>query len=83
MRKAISESEIETFDLKPFHEISAMKSADDFRGVEIYSAKRMPPFVSSHSESPPSETNYLVVVVDNPDDPETIERLKKKVLARI
>ncbi|WP_439865641.1 hypothetical protein ACTAB9_17405 [Pseudomonas syringae] len=82
MRTDIMESEIDTIDLKPFHEILAVRSADDYQGVAIYLSPRMAQYVSSNTESPVNETNYLMVAVGNPDDPETIERLKKKILAR-
>lgn len=80
MRQVTSESELGTIDLKKFHEVIAVKDAEDYQGVAVYVVPRMAQFV--HPSTPAAETitNYLLVVVDDPDDPETIDRLKKAVI---
>jgi len=80
MRKVISESEVETVDLKRFHEVLAVASPDDISGVAIYVSPRLAPFVHPSTPAVTTDTNYLLIVVENPDDPETIERLKRLVI---
>ena len=82
MRKVISESEIETVDLKSFHEVLAVASPDDISGVAIYVTPRLASFVHPSTPAVTTDTSYLLIVVENPDDPEIIERLKHLVIPR-
>lgn len=80
MRQVISESELGSIDLKQFHEVIAVKDAGDYQGVAVYVTPRMAQFVDPSVPAKETITNSLLIVVDNPDDLETIERLKKLVV---
>ena len=80
MRQVISESELGSIDLKQFHEVIAVKDPGDYQGVAVYVTPRMAQFVDPSVAAQETITNSLLIVVDNPDDLETIERLKKSVV---
>jgi hypothetical protein len=76
----VSEQDLEGLDLKQFHEVLLVRSSDDDGGVHIFTWPRMAQFVSPLTESPLSNSNQLLVVVENPDDPETVARIKAMVI---
>lgn len=80
-KKVVSEADLENLDAKRFHEVWLVQSASDETGIAVYQVPRMAQFVSADVESKVTQTNYLLVVVPDPDDLETQKRIRSKVLA--
>ncbi|CAI3787467.1 hypothetical protein AHFPHNDE_01131 [Pseudomonas sp. MM227] len=80
-KKVVSEVDLENLDTKLFHEVLLVQSPSDQAGIAVYQTPRIAQFVSPNVESKVTQTNYLLVVVPDPDDLETQKRILSKVLA--
>jgi len=79
-KRVVSEQELGDLDLKQFHEVLLVRDPDDHEGVHIFTWPRMAQFVSPLAEAPLSNTNQLLIVVENPDDLETVARIKAIII---
>jgi hypothetical protein len=80
-KKVVVEAELEGLDSKPFHEVWLVQTPSDQTGIAVYQVPRLAQFVSRDTEAKVTQTNYLFVVVENPDDVETQKRIRAKVIA--
>ncbi|PHN56416.1 MULTISPECIES: hypothetical protein [Pseudomonas syringae group] len=81
MIELITEEQLDSIDIRQFHQVWAVRGPDDFSGVQIMADKRLTPFVSSESPAPDITVNNLLIIVDDVDDPLTINRLKSAIEA--
>lgn len=79
MQQIVREEHLSSIDIREFHSVWAVRDSDDssnFSGVEIKPDRRMAPLVSPDTPAPLTITSNLLIIVENPDDPETVNRLK-------
>lgn len=81
MKTVITEDQLSATEVFRYDDVLAVKSADDVSGVQLYRARSVAEFTSSTAPSKVREESVLLIVVDDPDDFEAIERLKEKVSA--
>lgn len=79
MKKVIREEEIGTAEIWRYDEILAVKHADDISGVELFRARRLAPLYHPDTPAEPVDRPQLLILVDDPDDFEEVERLKQAV----
>ncbi len=83
MKRFVNEAELDSVDIREFHRIVICKDTANYIGEEIKSDRRLPPFASASSPSPHVVTNELLITVETPEDPEIVDRIKRKVADRL
>jgi len=83
MKRFVNEAELESVDVRDFHRILICTDTANYIGEEIKSDRRLPPFVSAFGTAPEVVTNELFITVGTPEDPETVDRIKRKVAGRL
>ena len=78
-KQVISEAQLNQVDLKKIDEVLLASTPQDNSGVLVFSWPRMAPMVSSLTEGVASDWRQLIVVVDDPDDTVTQERVKRSI----
>ncbi|MFV3368452.1 hypothetical protein ACNFH5_09745 [Pseudomonas sp. NY15435] len=76
MKKVITEAELSSTDVRQFHDVLLVKSPDDLSGVEIFHVRVMAKLYGATAEAEVIESKQLLVVVQDPDDPETADRIR-------
>ncbi|HAC66466.1 MAG TPA: hypothetical protein DCP19_00470 [Pseudomonas sp.] len=78
MKEIVAEDQLDEVELRRFDDVLAVRSPDDTHGVGIFKAKRLPALQSPDLPAKLNENGLLLIVVDNPDDEDTVARLKAK-----
>jgi len=78
----ITEAEIGDVDLKSYHSVLLVASPDDASGVEVFTWPRMAPLADRSVPGKLNDYSYLFVVVADPDDLATVERVKNAVIPK-
>ena len=78
-KKVISEAQLNQIDIKKIDEVLLASTPQDNSGVLVFSWPRMAPMVSSLTEGVASERRQLIVLVDDPDDTATQDRVKRAI----
>lgn len=83
--KVISESDIQCLDVKPDTVvlIESRDRLDEGRGVQVWALRALPPFVAAEAPAQATDVFTYVVVVDDPDNTETQDRVRKACEARL
>jgi len=76
MRNFVTEDELQSADISKYHEIFVAWDTANYRGIQVKEDRRLIPFTASDSPGTVREVNQLFVVVEDPENPETIERVK-------
>lgn len=76
MKKVITEVELSSTDVQCFDDVLLVKNADDLSGVTVFRARKIARFYGAADESEVIESKQLLVVVNDPDDPETADRVR-------
>ncbi|RQA03543.1 hypothetical protein IPC506_19565 [Pseudomonas aeruginosa] len=76
MKKVITEVELSSTDVQCFDDVLLVKNADDLSGVAVFHARDIAKFYGATAEAEVTESKQLLVVVNDPDDPETAERVR-------
>lgn len=76
MKKLTTEAQLSSEEIWRYDEVTAAASEDATQEVSVYSTRKLASFVAPDVESPISTHARIVVIVENPDDPETIDRLR-------
>ncbi|HBO2681616.1 hypothetical protein [Pseudomonas aeruginosa] len=76
MKKVITEVELSSTDVWRFDDVLLVKNADDLSGVAVFHARKIAKLYGATAEAEVTETKQLLVVVNDPDDPETAERVR-------
>ncbi|MDH1009955.1 hypothetical protein N5J43_08205 [Pseudomonas nicosulfuronedens] len=76
MKKVITEDQLSSTDVWRFDDVLLVADADDLAGVVVYRARNIAKFYGATAEAEVIENKQLLVVVDNPDDPVTAERVR-------
>lgn len=79
MNKVIREDEIGTAEIWRYDDILAVKHAEDVSGVELFRARRIATLYHPDTPATPVDRPQLLILVDDPDDFEEVERLKQVV----
>ncbi|MBC3456305.1 hypothetical protein [Pseudomonas mosselii] len=82
MSKTITEAELHTIDLAGFCEALLISEQEDEVGVLAYEFRRMAPMCGPNGEGKPV-ANQLKVVVDDPDNHETLVRVAAILTSRL
>lgn len=77
MKKVILESELPSTDIRHYEEVLAVKSVDSTDGIGVWQVKKMADFYRAETEARVTERTQLLIVVPDPDDEETIDRLRQ------
>lgn len=83
MQRIVTEEELDSVDIREFHQIWAVTDSPSFSGVEIKPDKRLAEVVSPDRAATERIINNLLIVVDDPEDMKTVNRLKKYVSDRL
>lgn len=78
MKEVVTEDQLDEVEIRRFDDVLAVRSPDDTHGVGIFKANRLPVFQSPDSPAKLNVNGILLVVVDDPDDEQTVARLKAK-----
>ncbi|AKK00036.1 hypothetical protein V3H56_12685 [Pseudomonas sp. MS646] len=78
--RVITEAEIDQVDLKSYSAVMLVGSPQDQSGVEVFTWPRLAQLVHPSTTAQLTDTSHLLIVVDEPDDPETIARIKKLII---
>ncbi|HBP1011036.1 hypothetical protein [Pseudomonas aeruginosa] len=76
MKKVITEVELASTDVWRFDDVLLVKNADDLSGVTVFRARKIAKFYGAADESEVIESKQLLVVVNDPDDADTAERVR-------
>lgn len=85
MRSFMTEDELQAADISKYHEIFVAMDTANYRGIQVKEDRRLLPFTAADSPGTVREVNQLFVVVEDPENPETVARIKtciNKKLAR-
>ena len=82
MSKTITEAELHTIDLAGFCEALLISDQEDKVGVLAYDFRRMAPMCGPNGEGQPV-ANQLKVLVDEPDNHETLARVATILTSRL
>ncbi|MCG6578014.1 hypothetical protein EGM97_25355 [Pseudomonas sp. AF32] len=80
MDRVITEAEIDQVDLKSYNSVFLVGNPEDRTGVEIFTWPKLAQLVHPSTAAPLTDTSQLLIVVDNPDDPDTVARIKSIVV---
>ncbi len=83
MRRFVNETDLDSVDLRDFHRILIATDTANYIGEEIKSDLRLPQFVSATSPAPEVVTNELLITVEDPENSETVERIKRYVANKL
>lgn len=78
MKEVVTENQLDAIELKRFDQVLVANSADDDYGVEVFRQHRIAEVYHPLSEAKVNHDIQLIVIVDNPADPATIERIRAK-----
>lgn len=76
MKKVITEGQLPTIEVWRFDDVLLVADENDQSGVEVFHARKLAKLYGANAEAEIQEAKQLLVVVDNPDDPETIDRVR-------
>lgn len=85
MRSFMTEDELQAADISKYHEIFVAWDTANYRGILVKEDRRLPSFTTADSPGTVREVNQLFVVVEDPENQETVARVKtciNKKLAR-
>lgn len=76
MKKVITEDQLSTSEVWRFEDVLLVAHENDESGVEVFHARKLAKLYGVNAEAETLQAKQLLVVVDNPDDPETIKRIR-------
>lgn len=77
MNSVIKEADIPTTDLKPFTQALLVRPGERDSGVPVWAPNLMASFYSASAPAKVFVSRTLLVEVDDPDDQQTIDRVRK------
>lgn len=76
MRDFVTEDELQAADITKYHEIFVAWDTANYRGTLVKEDRRLAPFTAPDRPGAIKEVNQLFVVVEDPENPETVARVK-------
>lgn len=83
MTLRITEAGLATADVKFVNEVLVAAPGTTESGITVYKRKLLAPFVGQHAEVAVAPYHQLIVEVDDPEDPDTQDRIRMKVQNRM
>jgi hypothetical protein len=84
MQRIITENQIPTGDFRQVKYVGAIKNrVDDGNSAKVWEIDPKSPFAQQIGAGPIENWTEVMIDVEDPDSPETLERLKRAVEARL
>ncbi len=76
----IKESELDSVDMRFVHRVLVAGPDESGSGIEVFSVAVLGRMASRHTDVEPSKYYQLIVEVEEPDSPETQDRIRTKCM---
>lgn len=78
MTLRIKEADLDKISLKMVDEVLVAGSDEEFSGIEVWKARRIGELYDASTPAKVNERRQVVVVVDDPEDEQTQDRIRSK-----
>ncbi len=78
MTLRIKEAELHTINIKLVDEVLVAGPDEEFSAIEVWKARRIGEFYDANTPAKANEHRQVVVVVDDPEDEKTQDRIRSK-----